>query len=521
MPHTETINSTVGDKGRQAEPCAVVIFGASGDLAKRKLIPALSNLAQEKLLPSSFAVVGVATRSWSQEDFRAKVNEALDQFATDEVSSEFRQWLSERLVYLSGDFRDAETYTRLAKLLSDVDNRHGTAGNYLHYLATAPAFFGEIPRHLSNAGLTDQLSGQWRRLIVEKPFGTDLESARALNQERRAVMAESQIYRIDHYLGKETVQNILAFRFANGIFEPLWNRRYIDHVQITVAESLGVEQRGRYYDHSGAMRDMVPNHIFQLITLTAMEPPISFDADAVRDEQVKILKAIQPLSDERVINDVVRGQYGEGQVGGETLAAYRQEPYVDPQSNTPTYVAMRIYIDTWRWSRVPFYLRTGKRLAGRATEIAIRFKRAPFSLFRDTPVDRLNPNWLVMRLQPDEGISLSFDAKVPGAVMRLGNVDMEFCYRDYFGHQPRTGYERLLYECMLGDATLFRRADMVEASWSVVAPIEKAWNARDPSCFPNYASGSWGPDEADALLARDGHRWRNCKAISAPNEDAQ
>jgi len=515
MQDTVTTNSTTEDQGRRAGPCALVIFGASGDLTKRKLIPALSNLAQEKLLPQSFAIVGVATRPWSQEEFCDKVNEALDQFATDEVSSEFRQWLGERLHYLSGDFREAETYTRLSTLLSDVDARHGTAGNYLHYLATAPSFFDEIPRQLSEAGLLDEQDDQWRRLIVEKPFGSDLESAQALNRELRAVMSESQIYRIDHYLGKETVQNILAFRFANGIFEPLWNRQHIDHVQITAAESIGVEQRGRYYEHSGALRDMVPNHIFQLITLTAMEPPISFDADAVRDEQVKILHAIHPLSEERVIDDVVRGQYGEGRAGDETLAAYRDELHVDPQSNTPTYVAMRLYIDTWRWSRVPFYLRTGKRLAGRATEIAIRFKRPPFSLFRDTPVDRLNPNWLVMRLQPDEGISLSFGAKVPGAVMRLGDVDMDFCYSDYFGNQPRTGYERLLYECMLGDATLFRRADMVEASWSVVAPIQEAWNDRQPTCFPNYASGSWGPAEADALLARDGHRWRNCKTVSA------
>jgi len=379
-----------------------------------------------------------------------------------------KNWFYERLYYLSGDFRSDETYQQLKRLLGEVDQQHATGGNYLYYLATAPAFFSEIPQRLSTAGLIDETESNWRRVIIEKPFGNDLKSAEKLNGQLRDVMDESQIYRIDHYLGKETVQNILAFRFANGLFEPVWNREHIDHVQITVAESLGVEQRGGYYDRSGALRDMVPNHIFQLITLTTMEPD------------------------------------------GNQLSAYRDEPNVDPESTTPTFVAMKLQIDNWRWSNVPIYLRTGKRMTKRSTEIAIRFKKAPFSLFRDTPVDKLNPNWLVMRLQPEEKISLSFGAKIPGALMRLGDVNMEFAYDDYFGSKPQTGYERLMYECMLGDATLFQRADMVEASWKVVAPIQAAWNDGSVDSLPRYESGSWGPAESDELLARDNYSWRNC-----------
>jgi len=346
-------------------------------------------------------------------------------------------------------------------------------------------------------------------VIFEKPFGHDLESARTLNREITEVLKENQIYRIDHYLGKETVQNILVFRFSNGIFEPIWNRRYIDHVEITVSETVGVEQRGGYYDGSGALRDMVPNHIFQLITLTAMEPPISFDADAVRDEQAKILRAIQPLTPEEVLNRSIRGQYGEGIVDGERAPAYRSEPKVAPDSPTETFVALKVLIDNWRWADVPFYVRTGKRLPRRVTEVVIRFRRAPFVLFRKTPVERLTPNELVIRIQPDEGISLRFGAKIPGPLVRLGAVKMNFAYADYFGTTPSTGYERLLYDCMVGDATLFQRADMVDAAWTVVTPILDVWRALPPRNFPNYPAGTWGPKEATDLLERDGRHWRN------------
>ncbi len=357
--------------------------------------------------------------------------------------------------------------------------------------------------------MTEQTNGHWRRVVIEKPFGRDLDSARALNRDIRKVLTEDQIYRIDHYLGKETVQNILVFRFSNGIFEPIWNRRYIDHVQITVAETLGVEQRGGYYDQAGALRDMVPNHILQLVTLTAMEPPVSFGADAVRDEQAKILHALQPRVPEDVLARTVRGQYGEGVVDGSVVPAYRAEANVRPDSNTETYVACKLAIDNWRWADVPFYLRTGKRMAKRVTEVAIQFRRAPFVLFRDTSVGPLSPNLLVMHIQPDEGISLRFGAKVPGPILDLGAVNMDFRYTDYFGSEPSTGYERLLYDCMIGDATLFQRADMVEAGWAVVQPVLDVWTALPARNFPNYPAGSWGPKEADDLMARDQRQWRN------------
>jgi len=393
-------------------------------------------------------------------------------------------------------------------VLAKVDQEHTTHGNHFYYLATAANYFGLIVEQLAANGLMDE--GQhWRRVIVEKPFGHDLESAKALNQQLLKVVKEDQIYRIDHYLGKETVQNIMAFRFANGIFEPIWNRRYIDHVQISVAETVGVESRGSYYDQAGALRDMVPNHIMQLISLTAMEPPVSFRADSVRDEQGKILHAIQPLSAEDVLSKTVRGQYGEGVVNGQRVLAYRSEQDVPSDSRTETYVAMKLQIDNWRWADVPFYLRTGKALAAHNTHIVIQFRQAPFVLFRDTPVENLMPNQLILHIQPEEGISLRFAAKVPGPNMRLGAVDMNFEYQDYFGSQPSTGYERLLYDCMIGDATLFQRADMVEAGWCVVSPVLDVWKALPPRSFPNYAAGSWGPKDADELLERDGRHWRN------------
>jgi glucose-6-phosphate 1-dehydrogenase len=486
----------------------MVIFGAAGDLTKRKLIPALYNLAKSNLLSKGFAVVGVTRAQMSTEDFRQKMNQDIQEFATDQVEPGLWDWFAQRLYYVPGDFGDPGVYRALRSQLEKVDKEHGTRGNYFYYLATSPDYFSEIVRQLGEVGLAHEENGRWRRVIIEKPFGRDLESARALNREIGQVLAESQIFRIDHYLGKETVQNILVLRFANGIFEPIWNRRYIDHVQITVAETVGVEQRGGYYEEAGTLRDMVPNHIFQLISLTAMEPPISFEANAVRDEQAKILRAIQPLTPEEVLARTVRGQYGEGTVGGQRVPAYRSEPKVDPDSRTETFVAMKLSIDNWRWADVPFFLRTGKRLPKRLTEIAIQFKRAPFVLFRKTPVEHLTANRLVLHIQPDEGISLSFGAKVPGPLVRLGTVNMAFQYKDYFGTKPSTGYERLLYDCMTGDATLFQRADMVEAGWSVVAPILDVWKALPPRSFPNYPAGTWGPREADELMERDGRHWR-------------
>jgi glucose-6-phosphate 1-dehydrogenase len=494
--------------GRPGDPCVMVIFGASGDLTKRKLIPALYNLAQDNLLSQQFAVVGSARRPMTNENFREKLTQEMREFATGPVDPDLWEWLARRVYYLPGDGQYPETYRRLQDLLAQIDKEHGTPGNYFFYLAIAPGIFAKVIQQLGASGLTHEDNGRWRRVIIEKPFGHDIASAQSLNQEIRQVLDEQQIYRIDHYLGKETVQNILVFRFANGIFEPIWNRRYIDHVQITVAETVGVEERGGYYDETGALRDMVPNHMFQLLALTAMEPPISFAADAVRDESSKILHAIPPMTPEDVLRRTVRGQYGEAVDGDHGVLGYRSEPAVKPESATETFVAMKLTIDNWRWADVPFYLRTGKRLPKRVTEIAIQFKRAPLILFRNTSVEKLTPNRLVIHIQPDEGISLSFGAKVPGPIVSLGTVYMDFQYTDYFGSTPSTGYERLLYDCMCGDPTLFQRSDMVEAGWSVAGPILDVWKALPPRSFPNYAAGSWGPQEAEALLERDGRRWR-------------
>jgi glucose-6-phosphate 1-dehydrogenase len=416
-------------------------------------------------------------------------------------------WFLNRIYYVRGDFQDPAGFKLLQSQIAEVEKKHNIP-NRFYYLAVAPRFFGEVVRQLGAAGLAQESNGHWARVIIEKPFGRDLDSARDLNREIKLILEERQIYRIDHYLGKETVQNIIIFRFGNGIFEPIWNRRYIDHVQITAAETVGVERRGGYYETAGALRDMVPNHLFQLVSLTAMEPPISFHADAVRDEQAKALHAIQIPTPEEVLSMTVRGQYGEGRIDDEHLPAYRAEPGVAPDSNTETFAGLKLRIDNWRWADVPFYLRTGKRLAKRTTEIAIQFKRAPFQLFRDTPVENLETNRLVLYIQPEEGLSLRFGAKIPGPIMHMGGVEMKFNYVDYFGRTPSTGYERLIYDCMLGDATLFQRADMVEAGWSVITPVLDVWRALPPRTFPNYASGSWGPKEADELLARDGRAWR-------------
>jgi glucose-6-phosphate 1-dehydrogenase len=492
-----------------APPCVLVIFGATGDLTKRKLFPALYNLAVEGLLPKEFAVVGVSRVDTSEDALRERLGEDLREFAGEPIDAEIADHLLKHFYYVAGEFNDPATFTKLRDKLAQVDEESKTNGCYLFYLAVPPDLFGDVVHRLGDVGLAHEEPGHWRRVIIEKPFGHDLDSARELNRQIREVLSEKQIFRIDHYLGKETVQNIMAFRFANGIFEPIWNRRYIDHVQITVAETVGVESRGGYYETAGALRDMVQNHMFQLLAFTAMEPPISFAADVVRDERTKVLYAIRPFTPEDVLHQTVRGQYGEGQVDGHTEPAYRAEKNVAPNSNVETYVALKLYIDNWRWGDVPFYLRTGKHLPSRVTEIAIQFKRAPFQLFRDTAVERLSANVLVLQIQPDEGISLQFQAKIPGPDVALGKVKMDFHYADYFGAQPSTGYETLLYDCMTGDSTLFHRSDTVEAGWAAVAPILDVWQALTPRNFPNYAANTWGPKEADELIERDGRKWRN------------
>ena len=496
------------DVNPEAAPCVMVIFGATGDLTKRKLIPALCNLAQDKLLPDQFAIVGFATNDYTTESFRKMLGEEIPKYAPTPVDLKFWDGIAERIYYVRGDFQDAEAYKRLKDQVDQADKLHNTLANRFFYLAVAPRFFSPIAKKLGACGLTKEENGHWARVIVEKPFGHDLESAKQLNQDLKQVLAENQIYRIDHYLGKETVQNVMVFRFSNNIIEPLWNRNYVDHVQITAAETVGVEHRGGFYETAGALRDMVPNHLFQLLTMTAMEPPISFDADQVRNKQAEVLHAIQPLNPEDVLKNMVRGQYGGGNVDGQRVAGYRSEPDVAHDSNTETFVALKLQIDNWRWAGVPFYLRTGKRLAQRTTEIVIQFRRTPFVLFRNTSVKNLETNRLVIHIQPEEGISLSFGAKVPGSVMKLGLVNMDFDYCTYFGLEHSTGYERLLRDCMAGDATLFQRSDMVEAGWNVIQPILDVWHALPARGFPNYAAGSWGPIEADDLLERDGRSWR-------------
>jgi glucose-6-phosphate 1-dehydrogenase len=491
--------------GKVSGPCVFVLFGAAGDLTKRKLVPALFNLVSAKLLPDNFIVMGISVDDLSVEAFRSQVSEFLP---ADNGSAGHREWLRQRLFYERGDFADANTFAKLRERLAAVDAEHQTQGNYLFYLATAPKFFAPIVQQLGQAGLSQQQDGHWRRVVIEKPFGHDLESAKALNREIKSVLQENQIYRIDHYLGKETVQNIMVFRFDNAIFEPIWNRRYIDHVQITNGETVGVERRGAYFDSAGTLRDMVPNHMMQLLSLTAMESPVSLHADAVRNEQAKVLHSILQLNSEDVLQRSVRGQYGEGMIGTEKVPGYRSEPGVAPESRTETFVALKLNIDNWRWAGVPFYLRTGKRLAKRHTEIAIQFKRMPFELLRNAPSHKPRTNTLVIQIQPSEGISLSFGAKIPGPLLRVGAVDMSFEYSKYFGADAYTGYEVLLYDCMIGDATLFQRADMVEAGWTVVDPMLDVWRALPPRKFPNYASGTWGPPEASQLLELDDRQWR-------------
>src|SRR5215207_1480874 len=492
---------------RTPEPATMVIFGATGDLTHRKLVPALYNLQRERLLPPGFNVIGFARRDWSDDFFRNSLLKDAQQHSRSGVEEALWQSFAESISYVQASFDNPAGYTALAERLNELDQQRGSSGNRLFYLATPPENYATIIQQLGAAGLAKSPSSGWVRIIVEKPFGHDLPSARALNTEVHQVFDEAQVYRIDHYLGKETVQNILVFRFANGIFEPVWNRRYIDHVQITVAEAVGVEGRGGYYETAGALRDMVQNHLFQLLALTAMEPPNSFEPDRVRDERVKVLRAIRPFTPAIVAHDVVRGQYVAGEIDGAPAVGYRDEPTVDRRSTTETYVALKLLIDNWRWADVPFYLRTGKRLARRVSEIAIRFKSPPLLLFRDGCAEQVVPNTLIVRIQPDEGIALRFLAKVPGPDVSVGLVRMEFKYADYFGAKPSTGYETLLYDVMTGDPSLFHRADMVETGWDVVAPILETW-ARMPDGVDIYRASSWGPASAQGLLARDGREWR-------------
>ena len=494
--------------GRAAEPCAVVIFGASGDLARRKLIPALYRLVQERVLPAEFAIVGLGRTAMSNDEFREKMKAAVVEFSeSGSVDEEVWRSFADGMQFVPSDIKNAECYGVLAQKLEEIDRERGTQGNRLFYLSVAPEFYAEAVKQLGEAGLTKQDKG-WVRVIVEKPFGTSLESARELNQQLLQHLDEKQIFRIDHYLGKETVQNILVFRFANGIWEPIWSRRYIDNIQITVAESLGVEDRASYYDTSGALRDMLQNHMMQLLTLVAMEPPAAFETQAVRDEKAKVLRAIKPFTIQEVAHNTVRGQYGPGAIYGKPVPGYRQEHGVPHTSETETYVAARFFVDNWRWSGVPFYIRSGKRLAKRATEIAIQFRAAPHALF-GRAMDEVAPNQLVIRIQPDEGITLRVAAKVPGQVTRIRDVNMDFRYGASFGVQLAEAYERLILDCILGDSTLYARKDMAERGWELVMPILEEWGARGGGDdFPNYEAGSWGPDAAFKLLERQGRRWR-------------
>jgi glucose-6-phosphate 1-dehydrogenase len=493
---------------RPADPCALVIFGATGDLTRRKLLPALHSLARHGFVVPELPIVGVAVDPLSDEAFRARVAEAVRSLGTGAFDGRLLAAQQARCGYVAGRFDDPATYARLRERLAAIHRDGPTQGNTLFYLATPPAFFATIAEQLGAAGLVRrqaEASG-WTRVIVEKPFGRDLASARALNRRLLAVFDEAQIHRIDHYLGKETVQNILLLRFLNGVFEPVWNRRYVDHVQITVAETLGVEGRGGYYETAGALRDMVQSHMLQLVCLVAMEPPISLVGEAVRDEKVKVLRAIRPPAAEEIAAVAVRGQYGPGQIDGRPVPGYREEPHVARDSVTETFAALRLYIENWRWAEVPFYLRTGKRLAAHDTEIVVQFRRAPLALLPPEAGPQ-QPNRLTIHIQPDERITLRIEAKRPGPHLRMVPVELEFAYEDLEGDSRSTGYETLLYDCMIGDPMLFHRADMVEAAWTVVTPILEAWAAEPPRDFPNYAAGSWGPAAADRLLARDGRRW--------------
>ena len=491
-----------------ANPCAFVIFGASGDLTHRLLVPSLYNLCAAGLLPDGFALIGVARKEMSSEAFRADLEKSLRRFATRPVDEGVAKRLFDCVTYSPGEADDPRTYERLARELETIERLRPTQGNRLFYLATPPDAFAPIARHLGRSGLAREDNRAWRRLIIEKPFGTDLASAHALNKELRSVLKDDQIYRIDHYLGKETVQNILVLRFANGLFEPIWNRDHIDHVQITAAESNTVGRRGHFYDSTGALRDMVPNHLFQLLSVVAMEPPSRFEASAVRSEKTQLLESVQEQGEEDAYFNSVRAQYRAGRIGDQAVEDYRKTEGVRPDSLTETYVALKLMIDNWRWAGVPFYLRTGKALKASLTEVAIKFKQAPFAMFRGTRVERLAENFLVLGIRPCECITLQFSAKVPGPSIALADAGMVFDYEDYFDVAPSTGYETLIYDCMIGDPTLFQSAEGIEAGWRLVQPFIDAWREAGGQGLAAYEAGSEGPTEADLLVARDGREWR-------------
>ncbi len=500
---------------RTPEPLILVQFGASGDLAARKLIPAYYRLFVQRQLPPEFTIVGVARRDWSHEVYREKMREAMESFAAKDLGPEevWRDFAS-RLFYSKLDINSPDSYKALDTLLSKLDHERGIRGNRVFYLAVSPDFYGEAIQQLAAARMIEDPNKT--KVVIEKPFGHDLTSAQDLNRTVRAVCHERQIYRIDHYLGKETVQNLLVFRFANSIFEPLWNRNYIDHIQITVAETVGVEDRAGYYETSGALRDMVQNHLMQIYCLTAMEPPVSLRTDGVRSEKTKVLQATRLGHPQNINQSAIRAQYGSGWMAGKGVSGYRQEPNVSPESTTPTYVALKLECDTWRWKGVPFYLRTGKRLPKKVSEVAIHFKQVPLLLF-PSAAREVNPNILVLRIQPNEGISLRFEAKMPGPEIRTRSVDMDFRYGSAFGAGTPDAYDRLLLDCMLGDQTLFTRSDEVEAAWQVVTPVLSAWeggslsnngsSGGDPPVH-TYEAGTWGPQAAEEMLTRDGRRWR-------------
>lgn len=498
------------DHRQAGPPCIFVIFGASGDLTKRKLVPALFNLRCLGLLPERFAIVGVAITPGDDASFREQMSSDIKEFATHPVDPEdWKQFIS-ACYYISGDFNDDAVFAALKDKLAAVRSEQRIPGdNVIFNLAITPTLFGMVARRLGAAGLLHESSEGYRRVIIEKPFGRDLDTARALNTELHEYLKESQVYRIDHYLGKETVQNIMVFRFANMIFEPNWNRRYVDSVQITVAESLGVENRGGYLDHYGVLRDMVQNHMLSVLSLIAMEPPGTISGDAVRNEKVKVLDAIRPMEPEEVLENCVRGQYGAGVIGGRPVPAYRDEPSVNPHSNTETYAALRLFVENWRWADVPFYLRTGKRLAKHLTQVFIRFKRTPLMLFGEKVHSEAGPNALILNIQPEESITIMIRAKRPGPSVVVDTIPLDFDYSEFGDQSPATGYETLLHDCMIGDMTLFHREDSVDASWRIVNPILDVWGALPPRDFPDYAAGTWGPAAADRLLERDGRQWEN------------
>ncbi len=493
---------------RVPEPCALIIFGASGDLTRRKLMPAIYSLAHEGLLPPYFSLVGVARREYTNETFREEMKQAVNQFSRYRPVNE-AVWnsLAEGLFYVRGDATVPDTYVALKAFLDKTDREHGTQGNKLFYLSTAPSQFEAITTHLKRHKLSE--GAGWQRVVLEKPFGHDLASARELNSHLRTHFSEKEIFRIDHYLGKETVQNILVLRFANGIFEPIWRNNYIDHVQITVAETLGVGSRAAYYEESGAVRDMMQNHMMQLLALVAMEPPVSLHAEAIRDEKVKVLRALRPIAEKDVGQVTVRAQYAPGYMSGELVKGYREEENVSPQSVTETFACVKLFIDSWRWTGVPFYLRHGKHLAKSGTEIAVSFKKSPAILFNaadsETPIDH---NVLTLRIQPDEGVSLRMEAKVPGQLLQIQSVKMDVHFGSEFAGNSPEAYERLLLDAMIGDATLFIRHDEAEQSWIFFDPILNAWKGTDAQYMPTYAAGTWGPKEADQLVMKDNCTWR-------------